>query len=268
MCLVRVRLALVFLAIFTLRAFCSDGGAVASLQPPQTIVVGFVGGFVRHDNSHHGPVIFADRLQRTAPKGSYIQVFENRHRHAAYKTIVGLLDRNHDGVLSEAEKEQARIILYGQSWGGSAAVVLARELGRAGIPVLLTVQVDSIRKLWQHDRIIPDNVVAAANFYQPNGIFHGVSEITAADPSRTEILGNFRFDYRQSPVSCEGYSWLERNITRTHMESECDPRLWSQVEDLVRQRLDAHSIAVENKDLQNKPEHGELPPDVAQVPQQ
>jgi len=125
------------------------------LGPPATtptyIVAGFVGGFVSHSNLRHGPVQLAQRIQRSAPKDTYVQVFENRHRKAAYHIILHLLDRNHDGVLSDEEKSQARIILFGHSWGASAVVLLARELNRAGIPVLLTVQVDSVAKLWQKD---------------------------------------------------------------------------------------------------------------------
>jgi len=216
----------------------AEGGIVAA--PPSTptyIVVGFVGGFVRHTNPHHGPVILAKRIQREAAKETHVQVFENRHRKSAYRTILGLLDANHDGKLSPEEKAAAHIILFGQSWGASAAVLLARELDRADIPVMLTVQVDSVAKFWQNDRIIPDNVAAAVNFYQPHGLVHGTREIRADDDSRTHILGNYRFDYKQSPVRCEGYSWFDRVITPGHMQSECDPRLWSEVESLMRQRM-------------------------------
>ncbi len=228
----------------TPRAFASVG-VVHSQETPSSIVIGFVGGFVRHDNPHHGAVLFAQRLQERAPKGTYVQVFENRHRQAAYNTIIRLLDRNHDSVLSEEEKSQARVILYGQSWGAATAVLLARQLNRAGIPVLLTVQVDSVSKLWRDDRTIPPNVAAAANFYQRHGLVRGQPQIVAADPARTQILGNFLFDYKQSPVKCdEGYSWLDRHVTPSHMQSECDPRLWAQVEELVRQRLEPQPTAV------------------------
>jgi pimeloyl-ACP methyl ester carboxylesterase len=231
-------LALVLFGAVTPAFAAADGGAITvAQQPPSSIVVGFVGGFVRHDNPHHGPVILAERLRHTAPKDAYVQVFENRHRKSAYRTILHLLDRDHDGVLSDAEKSQARIILFGHSWGAAAAVLLARELNRAGIPVLLTVQVDSVHKFWQHDGIIPENVVAAVNFYQPHGIIHGRHEIVAADASRTQILGNYRFDYRKQPVHCDSLSWFD-HFTPDHAQSECDPRLWSQVEDLVRQRLE------------------------------
>jgi hypothetical protein len=225
-------------------AHAADGAVEARPSPvPSNIVIGFVGGFVRHDNLHHEPVQFAELIRRAYPKDAYVRVFENRHRKAAYNTILRLLDRNHDNILSDEEKGQARIILFGHSWGASAAVLLARELNRAGIPVLLTVQVDSVRKLWQQDRTIPENVAAAVNFYQPHGLIHGQPEIMAADPSHTQILGNYRFDYRQAPVRCESNSWFNR-LTPSHAQSECDPHIWAQVEDLVRQRLQPEPSAV------------------------
>jgi len=232
-------------SVLTVPAVAAADGAVGARPSPvpSSIVIGFVGGFVRHDNPHHGPVQFAERIRRAYPKDAYVRVFENRYRKTAYKTILCLLDRNHDNFVSDEEKSQARIILYGHSWGASAAVLLARELNRAGIPVLLTVQVDSVRKLWQQDKTIPENVAAAVNFYQPHGLLHGQPEIMAADPSRTQILGNYRFDYRQVPVKCEGSSWFD-HLTPSHAQSECDPHIWAQVEDLVRQRLQLEPSAV------------------------
>ncbi|MFZ2010872.1 MAG: hypothetical protein WAU76_12740, partial [Candidatus Sulfotelmatobacter sp.] len=204
---------------------------------PSNIVIGFVGGFVRHDNPHQGPVQFAQQIQRTVPKDTYVRVFENRRRKQAYETILHLLDVNRDGVLSAEEKTRARIILFGHSWGASAAVSLARDLQREGVPVMLTVQVDSVAKLWQNDSVIPANVAEAVNFYQPHGIIHGRPRITAADPDKTEILGNYLMDYRKNPVPCPGASWADHVFIPDHMQSECDPRLWSRIETMVRQRL-------------------------------
>jgi hypothetical protein len=230
-------LALLWLLPASSPLFAAEDGGVASVSsPPAYIVVGFVGGFVRHTNAHHGPVQVAQRLQQDFPKNAHIEVFENRHRKLALKTILHLLDTNQDGVLSEQEKAAAHIMLFGQSWGASAVVVLARDLARLGVPVMLTVQVDSVRKLWQNDEIIPENVAAAVNFYQTHGIIHGRSAIRAADDSKTHILGNYRFDYKQSPIHCEGYNWFDRHITPDHMQSECDPHIWSQVENLILER--------------------------------
>jgi hypothetical protein len=234
--------ALAFLLTVAATPIFAADGAIGRPKPvPSTIVVGFVGGFVRHDNQNQGPVKLAGTIEKFAPKDAYVQVFENRHRRNAYLTIMKLLDRNHDGVLSNDEKSQARIVLFGHSWGASAVVMLARELNRAGIPVLLTVQVDSVAKFWQTDAIIPANVLAAVNFYQTHGLIKGRPEITAADPSKTHILGNYRFDYKKAPVACEGLSWFDRVFTPTHMQSECDPQLWRQIEQLVRERITSQS---------------------------
>lgn len=196
-----------------------------------------MGGFVRHDNPHHGPVQLAQRIQRQSGKEAYIEVFENRRRSKAHRTILRVLDTNHDGVLSAEEKARAHIVLFGHSWGAASAVMLARDLQRDGIPVLLTVQVDSVPKFWQNDSLIPPNVAKAVNFYQPHGLVHGRPKIAAADPARTQILGNYRVDYRKDPVQCsEGASWFD-HLTPSHAQSECDPRVWSQIEDLVRQHL-------------------------------
>ncbi len=241
----RTLAGVLLLGVATPLLVAADGGiAPAPQSTPSYIVVGFVGGFVRHTNWHHGPVKTAQRLELDSPKLAHVQVFENRHRKTAYRTILRLLDVNHDGVLSDEERAAAHIMLFGQSWGASAVVVLARELKRAGIPVMLTVQVDSVAKLWQNDEVIPENVAAAVNFYQPHGLIHGRPEIKAADDSKTRILGNYRFDYKQTPVRCEGYSWFYRNITPDHMQSECDPHIWTQVENLIRTRMEPEPSSV------------------------
>jgi hypothetical protein len=207
------------------------------------IVIGFVGGFVNHDNSHHGPVQLAQRLRQAVPNGTYVRVFENRRRKRAYDVVLALLDTDQDGVLSAEEKTRARIVLFGHSWGASAAVLLARDLRRQGIPVLLTVQVDSVAKVWQNDSVIPDNVAEAVNYFQTQGIIHGRRRITAANPDRTEILGNYRMDYKKTPVECPEASWWYRVFTPGHMQSECDPHLWTQIETMVKQQLSPHSTS-------------------------
>jgi hypothetical protein len=147
------------------------------------------------------------------------------------------LDTDHDGILTSEEKRNARNIIYGHSWGGSQAINLARELEREGIPVQLTIQVDSISKINQSDALVPANVAQAANFYQTSGFLHGQSEIRAADPIHTHILGNFRFDYKASPYTCGEYPWYDRLFAKPHTQIECDPRVWKQAESLIRADL-------------------------------
>jgi hypothetical protein len=212
-------------------------GSVEALAPSPVIIIGFVGGFVKHDAMAHSAVQVAGHLRKDYPSGVYTEVVENRKRENAHAKIVRLLDTDADGTLSIEEKKSARIILYGHSWGASAAILLARELGREGIPVLLTVQVDSVTKPGQNDRIIPPNVKEAANFYQPSGFLHGQSRIRAADPAQTKILGNFRFDYRTSSLRCKNYPWYDHLFMKSHIQIECDPKVWAQVESLIQSRL-------------------------------
>src|SRR5215469_13938924 len=239
----------------TLSLFLASS-CVASVPPaaeptapkvPPVIVIGFVGGFVKHDNAVHSEVQLATRLRQDYPSGVQVEVFENHRREQAHDQVLRTLDANKDGFLSAEEKQQARIIIYGHSWGASETVTLARELEKDGIPVLLTIQVDSISKSSQNDWMIPANVSQAANFYQSDGLLRGRPEIRPADAARTQIIGNFRFDYKILPVSCPLYPWFDRIFMKTHVEIECDPRVWNQVESLIRARLPAASGSVSAK---------------------
>jgi hypothetical protein len=241
------RVSLLALAVLTLTLPASLQAADSASLPapaPTNILIGFVGGFVSHDNPHHGPVKLAKQMRPLVSHDTYVRVFENRRRKQAYGAILRLLDANHDGILSPEEKSRACIILFGQSWGASAAVLLARDLRRKGIPVLLTVQVDSVAKVWQNDSVIPDNVAQAINFYQPHGIIHGQPQIVAANPTKTQILGNYLIDYKKTPVECPDASWADRFFTPGHMQSECDPHLWSQIEALMRERLSTQESSI------------------------
>jgi hypothetical protein len=150
-----------------------------------------------------------------------------------------------NGLNSETGAPRPRIILFGHSWGASALVYLARELGRDGVPVALTVQVDSVRKHGEDDSVIPANVAEAINFYQSRGIIHGRPMIVAADPSRTNILGNLRFEYQKEPGECRAYPWYDRLFFKGHTSIECDPQVWSQVEQLIEARVTATSPQTE-----------------------
>lgn len=215
----------------------SPSAAETAEAKPPVIVVGFVGGFVRHDNQVHSEVQLAARLRQAYPIGVDVETFESYRKENARKKILSLLDANHDGTLSPAEKQGARVILYGHSWGGSDAVAVARELKGDGVPVLLTVQVDSVSKLGQDDAVIPSNVAQAVNYYQTDGWVHGRSAIRAADPARTKIIGNFRFDYKSSPYACTAYPWYDHFLVKAHTQIECDPTVWKQAEALIRAHL-------------------------------
>jgi pimeloyl-ACP methyl ester carboxylesterase len=179
----------------------------------------------------------AEKLRREYGGTAHVEVFENHHRQLAHAAVLKWLDRDRDGRLSDPEKQQARIILYGHSWGGAAVVALARQLEREHIPILLTIQVDSISKPGHDDRVIPANVGRAINFYQTRGPLHGKPGIVAADPGRTEILGDFRFSYKKEPEPCSAYPWFARHFLKGHISIECDPIVWSRVEGLITEYL-------------------------------
>jgi len=201
------------------------------------IIVGFVGGLVKSTDVKHPEVIFAALLREKSSSVVHAEVFANHDGKGAYRRVLQLLDTNEDGELTTSEKEQANIIIYGHSWGASQAVTLARDLGREGIPVQLTIQVDSVRKPRQDDSIIPSNVKNAVNFYQTRGIIHGRSVIRAADPGRTNILGNIRMTYGHQQIDCSNYPWLARVFNRPHHEIENDPRIWDQIASLIASEL-------------------------------
>jgi pimeloyl-ACP methyl ester carboxylesterase len=221
-----------------------DASQPAHSGPSQpAIIVGFLGGFVRHDDLYHPEVQLAARLRSTYNDAVAVKIFENRHKREAHRTISRLLDRNGDGLLSADEKRNARIILFGHSWGASAAIALAGDLQRDSIPVLLTVQVDSIAKMGQNDAVIPANVARAINFYQPHGLFHGRARITAADPSRTQVMGDVQLEYRNKRVECRNYPWYDRLLFKDHIKIECDADVWSQVEALIHRELAAEPVS-------------------------
>jgi pimeloyl-ACP methyl ester carboxylesterase len=197
------------------------------------IVIGFMGGHIRAGNLAHGEARLASDLDRRYPAAVDAMTFANRHAGDALRTVLRLLDTSKDGRLSEAEKRAARIVLFGHSWGASEAIHFAQELDRHGIPVLLTIQVDSVEKSGEDDGSIPPNVREAINFYQAEGLLHGRSSIQAIDPKRTKILGSYESKYKKSPVSCAGYSWFARAFMRPHIEIENDGAVWDRIEALI-----------------------------------
>jgi len=228
-------------------AFVSDGpksttSPIRELEaPPTAIVVGFVGGFVHHDDRVHTEVQLVERLREEFAPGVAVQLFENHNGSEAHKAVLRLLHANRGGAPSVEEKQNAHIIIFGHSWGASEAVELARKLQKDGVPVILTIQVDSVSKPGENDTLIPANVAQAVNFYQQDGWLHGKPEIRAADATRTRILGNFRSSYAQQSMVCGQYPWYDRLLMKPHTQIECDPQVWSQVESLIRTNLSSEA---------------------------
>jgi hypothetical protein len=194
-----------------------------------TLVIGFLGGYERWNDEHRSIRQLTLKLRKKP--GVYAESISNHNSPIALKLIQRALDTNRNGKLDPDERARARIILYGQSWGGAAAIATARDLEKLGIPVLLTVQVDSVGV---HDQVIPANVMAAANFYQHDPLtIQGRQDIRAADPARTRILGNFRESYIQRSIDETDASWARRTFGGSHAKMELDPAIWNQVEQYV-----------------------------------
>lgn len=211
------------------------------LPANQYLIVGFMGGREPWNNDKRGVRRLALKLRSRDLPGVHVETVENTKRDLALKLIHQAFDRNQDGRLDEPERRSVRLILYGQSFGGAAVVKLARQLQQMGIPVLLTVQVDSVGR---NDAVIPSNVRRAANLFQRNGlIIRGESTIRPEDAQKTEILGNFKFDYRHKHIDLSGVGWLKRTLHTAHTKMDFDPQVWAKVERLILNELGVRESA-------------------------
>jgi hypothetical protein len=210
----------------------------------KVIIIGFVGGFVSQDDAKHPEVQFAAYLRHRYPLIDAV-VFGNHHGRKALHEVVGMLDSDGDGVLTPNEKRELTIIIYGHSWGAAETVTFAQALGQMGIPVALTIQIDTITKLGSKPGIIPANVASAINFYQTRGPLHGLPEIVAADPKQTKILGNILMTYEGRPIDCANYSWYARVFNKPHHEIENDFRVWDKAASLIDSNLSETTLRVQ-----------------------
>lgn len=214
------------------------------LPEGSTLVVGFLGGIEPWNDAHRGVRKVTLDLRALRSQKVFAETVENRHVNRALEFIYRALDTNGDGILAENERASARLILFGQSLGGAAAIRTARVLNQWGVPVLLTVQVDSFGR---GDDVIPANVSKAANFYQ-RGPFtiRGRRQIRAQDPRRTQILGNVLRAYPlwvYSPQDRANASWGRLVFGGGHARMETDPALWGQVEQLMLDAIAGSSHA-------------------------
>ena len=200
-----------------------------------TLILGFMGGRDSWNNTAVGVGRIARRLRERGLPGVHVETVENKKRDLGVRLVRSALDANRDGRLQSSERRQARIVVYGQSFGGAAVVKFARQLDALEVPILLTIQVDSVGR---GDGMIPPNVRAAANLYQDNGrLIRGEAPIRAADPNRTRILGNFRFDYADSPIDVSDLPWYKTLARIAHAKMDRDPEVWIQVEALILDAL-------------------------------
>lgn len=202
----------------------------------EILILGLMGGREPWNNYQHCVRRLGLKLRAMNLPNVHVETVENKKRSLAIELITNALDRNHDGKLDSQERASARLILYGESFGGAAVVKLARQLKKLDVPVLLTVQIDSIGV---DDAIIPSNVAAAANLFQRNGWFiRGEPVIRAADPTKTTIIGNFKYDYSHSTIDISKVSWMKKSFRIAHSRIEHDDEVWNKVEELVLASID------------------------------
>lgn len=203
----------------------------APLPKGSLLVVGFLGAWEDWDNPKRSVRKTALEIAARSGPGVYVETAGNHSRGTIRRFIVEALDANRNRKLEPEEAAAAELILYGQSFGAAAAVKLARELGRMGVPVRLTVQVDSVGR---GDAVIPPNVRRALNLYQRDpGPIRGESRVRAADPSKTTLLGNLRFTYLFRDIDMSGYPWPARRLGVAHWKMDNDPAVWTLVETTI-----------------------------------
>jgi hypothetical protein len=223
-------LALALCAFASLAQRSSQLTTPMPLPPGSTLVIGFLGGYDRWNDEHRSVRRLVIKL-REKP-GVYSESISNSRRSLALKLIRQALDTNRNGKLDPEEIKNARVILFGQSWGGSTAIATARVLQALDVPVLLSVQIDSVGF---HDDLIPSNVRAAVNFYQhdPFTTIHGRKQIRAADPAQTTILGNFASSYAFRSIDESNASKARQIFGGSHTKMELDPLVWNRVEQYI-----------------------------------
>ncbi len=203
------------------------------LKSDQTLVLGFLGGMERWDDESRGVRQVAIKLEAMNLPNVHVETLENRKRDLAIKFIQNVFDYNQNGFLEDWERDSARLILYGHSLGGAAVVKLSNDLKKMGVPVLLTVQIDSVGLLYD-DHIIPSNVKHAANLFQNDGwILQGEDKIEPEDPNKTKVIANIRFYYRDKNVDISSLSWERRLFSTPHVKMDADSEVWATVERMI-----------------------------------
>lgn len=163
---------------------------IENAKPCQTIVIGFVGGIRSPEDLSQGVVQIGNRLKSLNQSGLQVGVYSHWKWRSAYQEIYKFIDQDWNEKISPEEIRHApKIIIYGHSLGGWAVVKLSRKLDKLGIPIELTVQLDSVGP---GDGVVPGNVKTAANYYQRTiPILRGEKQISAADENKTNVAGNF-----------------------------------------------------------------------------
>jgi pimeloyl-ACP methyl ester carboxylesterase len=200
----------------------SDFTTPLPLKNGDTLILGIVGGWERWDAPQRGVRKTALQLRDMKLPGVWVETVENHKLNLAEELV--------EKAFPEEAPRNARVIVYGHSLGGMAAIRFARTLNAKHIPVMAMVVVDAIG----HNQPIPPNVRLAANFYQRDSCpVCGATRIRVEDPGGTKFLGNLQWKYRHKHVDIHTEPWVRRFFVRGHEKMEFDPDMWAQVKKIL-----------------------------------
>src|SRR5436190_23368849 len=99
-----------------------DVGIARPAPEGARIAIGFLGALERWDDPNRSVRKLALRLRE---QGWQSESFSHRNLGDAKKAVIEALDRNRNHRIDPNEAATAKIVIYGQSMGGGAAVLLA-----------------------------------------------------------------------------------------------------------------------------------------------
>ena len=183
----------------------STEAPVAGGHSCKILYAGFVGAMESSNRKGSGVVQIRDVLRGSA----YPDVCSESFIPLSWESCRNWILRQfpaHSAPFTQAELEEApRIILLGHSTGGWAMLKVARDLRDKGIPVELTVQLDSVGIT---DYTVPSNVKMSAIFHARDLLMLLTTKnIRMEDPQRTKLVANV----------------LVKNAS--HLSITCDPRV-------------------------------------------
>jgi len=154
------------------------------------LYVGIVGGLETSGNRRSGLVQIRNALRGPAYGDVCAKTFSPYDWMAGRRWILKHFPTHGGAMTADELKQGPRVILVGHSLGGWGVLSVARGLDRKGIPVELSIQVDSVGIT---DRTVPKNVKAAAIFHARDILmFMTTKKIKAQDASQTTIVENIR----------------------------------------------------------------------------
>lgn len=188
------------LCLLLLSAVVPKGRCASSLDVPgvsetekreascKIVYLGVVGALELANNSRSGVVQIREALSQPAYPDVCARTFSPYVWRSGLRYVLRHFP-SHPGLLTQQELERApKVILVGHSMGGWAIVSVARQLKSKGIPVELSIQVDSVGIT---DQTLPNNVKAAAIFHARDILmFMTTKTLKAEEPAQTKLIAN------------------------------------------------------------------------------